>query len=77
MSRIFAASLRHTISVMTQTEIKIGTHFWALMDDRLVVMLRCEDGFYVCGGWEGDIPIDKFEFVSEIKKPNNTKLYYQ
>lgn len=62
---------------MTQTEIKIGTHFWALMDDRLVVMLRCEDGFYVCGGWEGDIPIDKFEFVSEIKKPNNTKLYYQ
>ena len=54
--------------VSDERDYQIGEHFWARMDEGLVVIMLNENGyFYVCGGWE--CPVDNFEFVSKIELP--------
>ncbi len=57
-----------------------GSHFWALMDNELIILIKDYSSlYYCCGAWEGSINEMDFEFISYIKKPENhkeTKLCY-
>ena len=63
---------------MENSEIKKGSHFWAIRSDELLVMIKDIHGdCFVCGGWEGSV--EDFKFIQYIEKPEshkNTKLYY-
>lgn len=69
-------------------EIKIGTHFWAKMDGKLVMMIRAKDHsfrgekheqYFVCGGWEGAFSPHEFELIETVNFPKGygkNNLYY-
>lgn len=60
-------------------DIKIGDHFWGMMDDKLAVFIKTKSGCYAAGEWECAIDIENIEFVSLIKRPNSVRkkeLYY-
>ena len=65
---------------MTNEEVKIGEHCWALSNDRLLIVLKSAPTFYeVCGAWECGIGADELEIIQVIPRPaayENTKLYY-
>lgn len=65
---------------MKSIDIPIGSHFWALMDNKLVIIIKCGDGYYVCGGWECNINFKYFKFIEYISVPMGYKekeLYYE
>ena len=58
-------------------EAKNGEHYWALLDDKLIIVM-CEDAdnefqgyFTVCGPWEETIRAseEELKLVERIKKP--------
>jgi hypothetical protein len=65
----------------TIEEVKKGEHFWAEMNNFLVVVIKAtEDDFFVCGGWECPVPKYSFKFISIIDKPigyEKKDVYYQ
>lgn len=65
---------------MTDQEVKIGDHCWALSDGDLLVVLKDEEGRYqVCGAWECGIPVDELELLEVIPRPQGfeaLRLYY-
>lgn len=62
---------------MKDEEIKINDHVWALMDGKLLIALKKEKGYYVCGDWEGIVDLSFFDtFISVIEKPLSKPLYY-
>ncbi len=66
---------------MHTNDIQNGTHFWAKMDEEIVMMCRGKYGFYVCGAWEQPIiSSDEFEFIQAVDLPKGysvSDLYYQ
>ena len=64
---------------MKDEDIPIGSHFWATSRGELLVILKTESGYQVCGAWECGMAFKEFEFVDFIIKPDETegmKLYY-
>ncbi len=65
---------------MKHNEVKIGDHCWALLNNKLLIVLKISDSTYeVCGGWKSSVNIDKFNTISIIEKPEgyeDTELYY-
>ena len=62
-------------------ETIIGEHYWATLDDRLLVVLRDKDGYEVCGPWECGLLLDakRLVILEHIKRPaghESTVLYY-
>lgn len=58
----------------------IGEHYWALMEDKLVVVLKTKEGYEVAGPWEGGVGSNEVKIISHISKPQqykNTELYYE
>lgn len=63
-----------------------GTHCWALLDDKLVVVIKSdlwkgvtECYFYVCGGWEGSVSERELTLLEVIARPLNysdKEIYY-
>lgn len=56
-----------------------GDHFWALLDNELVVMIKTEYGYFAAGSWEGSISESELIFISKIEKPKayeTVKPYY-
>jgi hypothetical protein len=62
-------------------DLKAGDHFWALIDEQLVMMMMDKEGkHYVCGGWECEINPDDFDIIELIKFPigySEESLYYK
>jgi len=60
--------------------IPTGTHCWAIIQDKLLIVLKVDDHYYeVCGAWEGGIHDSEFNLISVIDKPQDYKdneLYY-
>ena len=66
-------------------EVPIGAHCWALMNDKLLVVLKrasngvtCE-GYEVCGAWECGVRPEEIDIIEIIKKPvghKHTELSY-
>ena len=57
-----------------------GQHAWVLLEDQLLVVMKEDKYFYVCGAWEGEISYKDIELIELINKPKeykNTKLYYE
>jgi hypothetical protein len=51
-------------------EIKTGSHFWAKIDGKLVMMMKDIKGdYFVCGPWEGAVQRTDFEFIEEVNPP--------
>lgn len=66
---------------MEEPQLKIGDHFWALMDGYLVIIIyeHENEGFYLCGSWECSVKREDFKFIELIKKPaghENAEFYY-
>ena len=64
---------------LSDSEIEIGQHFWALLRGELLVLMKTRLGYELCGDWECGIDFDEFEIISLIDKPKGheqTKLYY-
>lgn len=65
---------------MENKDVKIGQHCWAIMENKLVVVLKDEDeGYEVCGAWECGTSAKSLTLLEIINKPKNydeTKLYY-
>ena len=61
------------------TEVAVGEHFWGIMQGKLAVFLRTEEGYYVCGEWECSIDRGEFEIIELIWRPANCfqELYYK
>ena len=60
-------------------EIKEGQHFWALSNNKLLIVGYLDGGFEVCGPWECGIPSSEIELIEEINIPKgfeSTKRYY-
>lgn len=58
-------------------DTEINKHYWALMNGRLVVVLKNgKDSYSVCGDWEYDVYDKELEILSEIEKPAG-ELYYE
>jgi len=61
-------------------DVQIGQHCWAILSEKLLVVLKIEAQEYnVCGEWECSIDADKLEILQIIDKPKgykNTGLYY-
>jgi hypothetical protein len=57
-----------------------GQHFWAKMDDKLVMMMKSDvDEYHVCGAWECGVRKGEFDVIKVISLPagfSNTDLYY-
>ena len=57
----------------------VGEHYWGLMDEKLVVVLRGVSGFHVCGPWEGECSFNEVTILVELPKPGgfgHLPLYY-
>jgi hypothetical protein len=57
-----------------------GRHYWALSRayGKLIV-LKMNEGYSVCGYWEGDMPEKDIEIIEEVPEPESLKshpLYY-
>ena len=55
-------------------------HAWVLLENKLLVVIKEDTYFYVCGAWEGIIFYKDVELIELINKPEeykNTKLYYE
>jgi len=67
--------------MITASEIQSGTHFWATMDSKLVMMMKDKEGdYYVCGGWECPIRENYFQIIETVSLPTNytaENLYYK
>ena len=67
-----------------KNNIKDGEHFWALLDQKLIVLIAMLDRsgtllFFPCGDYEGKVERNSFIFVSKISTPigfENTDWYY-
>jgi len=60
-------------------KIKNGDHCWAISNDQLLIVLKTEGRFEVCGAWECGIRESDIKIIEVIKKPKKaetTKLYY-
>ncbi|HYH15342.1 MAG TPA: hypothetical protein VD794_08980 [Flavisolibacter sp.] len=71
----------YTLPVIDANKLPVGTHFWAKMDDHIVVIMKSddEDTYYVCGGWECALRASDFEVIAVIPFPNGYRtqqLYY-
>jgi len=66
--------------MLENTEVKIGTHLWAMCQSELMIVLKIsEKHFEVCGAWEAGINSTEIELISIIDKPllhQKTELYY-
>lgn len=49
--------------------LKNGTHFWALIYGKLVVLVKTKNGFFVAGNWENHLDESVFQFICKIEKP--------
>lgn len=61
------------------SDLPIGTHFWAKMDDKICVIGKMEDSYQVCGAWECGVDEKYFEVLELIKLPEGhtfKNLYY-
>lgn len=63
-------------------EPKIGDHFWALLDNHLVIMAyeHADEGYYLCGSWEIAVKRSEFQVIEIISKPKgyeNVEYYFQ
>ncbi len=62
------------------TELQKGDHAWAIMDNKLVmVMYDGNYGFDVCGPWEGGVSHKDIFLIEKVEKPQgyeSTLLYY-
>lgn len=61
------------------SQLLIGTHFWALINNEIAVMLKLNDGYFICGPWECSINENNFEVLAIISKPPDFtyhKTYY-
>lgn len=61
---------------MEEPQLKIGDHFWALIDGHLAVMSYEYDdpeygyhGYYMCGSYECSVKRSEFQVISIIPKP--------
>lgn len=60
--------------------ITYGTHFWAKLDGKLVMMCKCKNGIYVCGEWEDSIYEEDIIVIKVVDFPEGytaDDLYYQ
>jgi hypothetical protein len=66
--------------MINAADLPSGSHFWAKMDNRLVMMMKDGRGdYYVCGGWECPIREEYFEIIEIVPRPvghEDAKLYY-
>jgi hypothetical protein len=72
--------MTETATILKASELQAGTHFWAMHDDQLVMMMKDEEGYYyVCGGWECSIPENSIEVIEIVHLPKGytvNQLYY-
>lgn len=64
---------------MVKIELRANTHYWALLDGKLVVVLYDGEDFTACGAWEGSIPADQLYLIEKIRRPEKSrgvKLYF-
>lgn len=60
-------------------EIKNGQHCWAIHCDQLMVVLKTDGRFEVCGDWECGVSASDIKIIEVIEKPHtekDTELYY-
>ena len=60
-------------------EIKEGQHFWAISNNKLLIVGYFDNGFEVCGPWECGISYSEIELIEEINIPKgfeSTRMYY-
>ena len=65
--------------MIDKTNVKEGQHFWALVDNELLIVGYFDDSFEVCGPWECGIPSSEIELIEEINVPKGfelTKMLY-
>lgn len=59
--------------------LKVNEHFWASLDNKLVVYLKTGHGVYVCGDWKGEVDEKDLTFIEYINKPfllEDKKIYF-
>jgi len=66
--------------MLKSSDLPVGTHFWAMMDGKLVMMMKDRhNDFCVCGPWECPIRENEFEVIEIVNRPAGhkaDKLYY-
>lgn len=67
---------------MHSDDVKIGEHFWGTIGDnetQIMVFIKTESGFFVCGEWECPIRGTKINVIETIPIPKgyeDKELYY-
>ncbi len=64
---------------MKDKDIKNGQHMWALIDKKLVVVLKVSNGYTFCGEWDACVNFVSLEIIEFIEHPVNyekTELYF-
>lgn len=66
--------------MLLDCELMIGDHCWALMNNKLVMVVKMEtEGYDVCGPWECGVGIDDLTLLEKVPRPeghHTTELYY-
>ena len=69
--------------MISNEDVNIGDHCWAIMDEELVIVLKTKDGevndYQLCGDWECGCPAKDLDIINIIVKPKgyrNIKLSY-
>lgn len=60
-------------------DMERGDHAWAVLQEKLVVVMRVKDGYFVCGPWECGVDEDEVILLERIERPKSAKempLYY-
>jgi hypothetical protein len=61
-------------------DVEIGAHCWALMAEKLLIVLKTNtESFEVCGAWGCGVDSDRLQIISVINAPKGfekTRLYY-
>ena len=66
--------------MLSHEQTKNGKHYWAISKEYgMLVVLKIDDAYQVCGPWECGVSEQHIEIIEEIKEPRGYegyKLYY-
>ncbi len=69
--------------MISNEDVNIGDHCWAILEEELLIVLKTTDGeindYQLCGDWECGCPAKWLDIISIIDKPNGheaTNLHY-